>query len=151
MFTLNYQQFMSIFPSLVRNAFYMLCAVTTLSSSAEVRAMHGLWLRLSEPNAVLGYYYDPLSIKQVKEGFTTVTTMINYISDTGNKESLLGVTVFDCARRVRQEQSTVQYTQYWADGVIKLKLGLEEPWDTVKVGTDGMQLLKTVCAPAGER
>ena len=95
-----------------------------------------------------GFYYDPLSIKQVKVGFVAVTTIINYISDEGNKESLLGMTVYDCARRVKQEQSTEQYTQYWADGEIKLKLGLEEPWGTVKVGTDGMRLLKTVCAPA---
>lgn len=110
--------------------------------------MHGVWLRISHPSTGPGYYYDPLSIKQVREGFVVVTTMINYVSDEGNKESLLGVTLYDCVRKVKQEQSTVQYTKYWADGDIKFKIGLEEPWNSVKAGTDGMRLLKTVCAPA---
>jgi hypothetical protein len=139
---------MSTFPSLVLHALCAVGAVISLPSSAGDKATHGIWQRISEPNAMPGFYYDPLSIKQVKVGFVAVTTIINYISDEGNKESLLGMTVYDCARRVKQEQSTEQYTQYWADGEIKLKLGLEEPWGTVKVGTDGMRLLKTVCAPA---
>lgn len=101
--------------------------------------------KIQRTNAMPGFYYDPLSIKQVKDGFVAVTTIINYISDEGNKKSLLGMTFYDCARRVKQEKSTEQYTQYWGDGGIKLKLGLEEPWGTVKVGTDGMRLMKVAC------
>lgn len=138
---------MSTIRSLLVHAMCALFAIVSLSSFAEDKAMHGIWQRISELGSLPSFYYDPLSIKQVREGFVTVTTMINYISDEGNKESLLGVTLYDCARRVKQEQSTVQYTQYWADGDVKFKIGLEEPWNTVKVGTDGMRLLKTVCSP----
>lgn len=139
---------MSTIRSLLLHVLGVLSLVVSLSSSAEDKAMHEIWQRISEPGSLPGYFYDPLSIKQVKEGFVTVTTMINYISDEGNKESLLGVTLFDCMRGLRQEQSTVQYTQYWADGDIKFKIGFEEAWRLVKAGTDGMRLLKAVCAPA---
>lgn len=142
---------MSTFPSLLLHALCALGTVFSLPASAGDKATHGIWQRISEPNEMPGFYYDPLSIKQVKDGFVSVTTIINYISDEGKKESLLGVTVYDCARGVKQEQSTVQYTQHWADGEIKLKLGLEEPWDSVKVETVGMRLLKSVCAPVGNQ
>lgn len=121
------------------------CLISFFSATTAIALSEG-WLQISEPNAVPGYYYDPLSIKQVKDGFVRVTTMINYISDEGNKESLLGVTLYDCVRKEKQEQSTVQYSQYWADGDVKLRLGLEDEWGTVKVGTDGMRLLRIVCS-----
>lgn len=121
------------------------CLISLFSTTTAIALSEG-WLQISEPNAVPGYYYDPLSIKKVKEGFVSVETMINYISDEGNKESLLGVTLYDCVRRLKQEQSTVQYSQYWADGDVKIRLGLEIEWGTVKVGTDGMRLLRIVCS-----
>jgi hypothetical protein len=57
----------------------------------------------------------------------------------------LGVTLYDCAIGTKQEQSTVQYSKHWADGDVLYEIVLEEPWNSVKVGTEGMRLLKTVC------
>lgn len=104
------------------------------------------WVRISEPDEKTGYFYAPFSISKVSDGVFAVTTLINYISDEGNAESLIGVTNYDCARRVKQEQSTIQYSQQWGDGVILIKLGFEPEWTTVKIGSDGMSLLKTVCS-----
>lgn len=115
------------------------------AGAVHVNSTNEGWVRISEPDEKTGYFYAPFSIKAVKNGFFSVTTLINYISDEGNAESLLGVTIYDCKNRTKQEQSTVQYSQQWADGEIKLKLGLEEEWGAVKVGSDGMSLLKTVC------
>ena len=104
------------------------------------------WVRTSEPDEKTGYFYAPFSISKVSEGFFTVTTLINYISDEGNAESLIGVTNYDCAQRVKQEQSTIQYSQQWGYGLILHKLGFEPNWTTVKIGSDGMSLLMTVCS-----
>jgi hypothetical protein len=103
------------------------------------------WLMVSEPGTTPVIYYAPLSISTLKSGFVSVTTLINYTSDEGNSESLLGVSLYNCAHRTKQEQSTVQYSKHWADGDVLFKIGLEEPWNSVKVGTEGMRLLKTVC------
>jgi len=103
------------------------------------------WLMVSEPGTTPLIFYAPLSISTLKDGFVFVTKLINYTSDEGNAESLLGLTLYNCASRTKQEQSTVQYSKQWADGDVLLRIGLEEPWNSVKVGTEGMRLLKTVC------
>lgn len=105
----------------------------------------GLWQLISEPATTPLIYYSPLSIKKVKDGFVSVQSLINYTSDEGSKESLLGVTLYDCAMGTKQEQSTVQYSKHWADGDVVLEIGLEEPWELVKINTEGMRLMKTVC------
>jgi hypothetical protein len=112
--------------------------------SAIVRKSE-LWQLISEPGTTPVIYYAPLSISTLKSGFATVTSLINYTSGDGNAESLLGVTLYNCASATKQEQSTVQYSMHWADGDVKLRIGLEEPWELVKVGTEGMRLMKTVC------
>lgn len=104
-----------------------------------------VWLMVSEPGTTPVIFYAPLSIITLKDGFVSVTTLINYTSDEGNAESLLGLTLYNCASRTKQEQSTVQYSKQWADGDVLLRIGLEEPWNSVKVDTEGMRLLKTVC------
>lgn len=114
-------------------------------SAIRIHPTNEGWVRISEPDEKTGYFYAPFSIKAVKNGFVSVMTLINYISDEGDAESLLGVTVYDCVNRTKQEQSTVQYSQQWADGEIKYKAGLEEEWGSVKVGSDGMRLLKIIC------
>jgi hypothetical protein len=103
------------------------------------------WLLISEPGTTPVIYYAPLSISRLKSGFASVTSLINYTSDEGNAESLLGVSLYNCASATKQEQSTVQYSMHWADGDVKLRIGLEEPWNPVKVGTEGMRLLKVAC------
>ena len=103
------------------------------------------WLLISEPGTTPVIYYAPLSIKKLKDGFVSVQSLLNYISDEGNAESLLGVTLYDCAMGTKQEQSTVQYSKHWADGDVVLEIGLEEPWELVKINTEGMRLMKTVC------
>lgn len=113
-------------------------------SSAIVGKNEG-WLLISEPGTTPVIYYAPLSIKRVKKGFVSVQSLINYISDEGNAESLLGVTLYNCAMGTKQEQSTVQYSKQWADGDVVLEIGLEEPWELVKFNTEGMRLMKVVC------
>ncbi len=103
------------------------------------------WTRVSEPEDPEGYFYAPLSITTLKGSRVSVQSLINYTSDEGNPESLLGVTLYNCASRTKQEQSTVQYSKQWADGEVILQIGLEEPWVPVKVGSAGMRLLKIVC------
>lgn len=112
--------------------------------SANVGKSEG-WLLISEPGTTPVIYYAPFSVRKVKPGFASVTSLINYTSDEGNAESLLGVTLYNCASATKQEQSTVQYSMHWADGDVKLRIGFEEPWELVKVGTEGMRLMKTVC------
>lgn len=114
-------------------------------SSALTIDKKDLWLLISEPGTTPVIYYAPLSISTVKPGFVRVTSLINYISDEGNAESLLGDTLYDCAMGTKQEQSTVQYSKHWADGDVVLEIGLEEPWELVKFNTEGMRLMKTVC------
>lgn len=104
-----------------------------------------LWLLISEPGTTPVIYYAPLSVSTVKPGFASVTSLINYTSDEGNAESLLGITVYDCAMGTKQEQSTVQYSQHWADGDVVLQIGLEEAWQPVKLCTEGMRLLEVAC------
>lgn len=113
-------------------------------SSAIVGKSEG-WLLISEPGTTPVIYYAPLSIKKVKDGFVSVQSLINYTSDEGSKESLLGVTLYDCAMGTKQEQSTVQYSRHWADGDVVLEIGLEEPWELVKFNTEGMRLMKVAC------
>jgi hypothetical protein len=115
-----------------------------LSSTSIVGEFQG-WVLISEPGTTPVIFYAPLSISTLKYGFVSVTTIINYTSDEGNAESLLGVSLYNCAQRSKQEQSTVQYSKHWADGDVLFEIGLEEPWNSVKVGTEGMRLLKTVC------
>lgn len=114
-------------------------------SSALTNEKKDLWLLISEPGTTPVIYYAPLSISTIKPGFARVTSLINYTNDEGNAESLLGITVYDCAMGTKQEQSTVQYSQHWADGDVVLQIGLEEPWQLVKLGTEGMRLLKVAC------
>lgn len=114
-------------------------------SSALTNEKKDLWLLISEPGTTPVIYYAPLSVSTIKPGFASVTSLINYTSDEGNAESLLGITVYDCAMGTKQEQSTVQYSQHWADGDVVLQIGLEEPWQPVKLGTEGMRLLKVAC------
>jgi hypothetical protein len=114
-------------------------------SSALTIDKKDLWQLISEPGTTPVIYYAPLSISTLKSGFASVTTVINYTSDEGNAESLLGVSLYNCAQRTKQEQSTVQYSKHWADGDVLFKIGLEEPWNPVKVGTEGMRLLKVAC------
>lgn len=115
------------------------------SSSASFMSKSEGWLLISEPGTTPVIYYAPLSIKTVKDAFVSVQSLINYISDEGSAESLLGVTLYDCAMGTKQEQSTVQYSKHWADGDVVLEIGLEEPWELVKINTEGMRLMKTVC------
>lgn len=114
-------------------------------SSALTNEKKDLWLLISEPGTTPVIYYAPLSVSTVKPGFASVTSLINYTSDEGNAESLLCITVYDCAMGTKQEQSTVQYSQHWADGDVVLQIGLEEAWQPVKLGTEGMRLLKVAC------
>jgi hypothetical protein len=114
-------------------------------SSALAIEKKDLWQLISEPGTTPVIYYAPLSIQTDNDGFASVTTVINYTSDEGNAESLLGVSLYNCAQRTKQEQSTVQYSKHWADGDVLFKIGLEEPWNPVKVGTEGMRLLKVAC------
>lgn len=114
-------------------------------SSALINEKKDLWLLISEPGTTPAIYYAPLSVRTVKPGFASVTNLINYTSEEGKAESLLGITVYDCAMGTKQEQSTVQYSRHWADGDVVLQIGLEEPWQPVKLGTEGMRLLKVAC------
>jgi hypothetical protein len=117
---------------------------SNLPSASIVRKSEG-WLLISEPGTTPVIYYAPLSIQTDQDGFASVTSLINYISDEGNEESLLGVSLYNCAELTKQEQSTVQYSKHWADGDVLFEIGLEEPWNSVKAGTEGMLLLKVAC------
>ncbi len=122
-----------------------LLAVMVVCASFPAHASSVGWLMISAPGDTPSYYYDPLNIRVVKPGFNSVIYTINYTSDEGALESLVGSSIYDCNRRTKQEQYTVQYKRHWGAGDIIYKIGLEEEWSEVKVGTDAMKLLKIVC------
>ena len=114
-------------------------------SAAYASPMSEGWLQISAPGSNQGYYYSPLSITKVKDKFYTVQTIINYQSDEGRNESLIGITLYDCFTRKLQEQSTRQYSKFWADGELLYEIGLEATWKPVKIGSDGMRLFNLIC------
>lgn len=103
------------------------------------------WLLLGEPGEDLQYYYDPLNVKQVSPGLTSVDYLINYVNNAGEPQSLLGSTVYDCERSSKQEQAMTHHKLHWASGRVIGKADGEKEWTDVKRQSNGMKLLKIVC------
>ena len=103
------------------------------------------WVALGLPNGESSMYYDPSSVHEVEGGFKTIASVINYLNEQGQFESLISATLYDCQNTSKLDHFTIQHSLHWGDGEVIAKSGVDEQWRPVKPKTNGMVLFRVAC------
>jgi hypothetical protein len=118
-----------------------LAMVVSTIASADPKG----WVALGVPNGESSIHYDPTSLHVVEGGFKTIVSVINYLNEQGQFESLVSASLYDCQNISKLDHFTNQHRLHWGDGEVITKSGVDEQWRPVKPKTNGMLLFRVAC------
>ena len=118
-----------------------------LFNSGHVHALTGQagWIKIPTDGASFEIYYDPLSIKSEGQQSKRMMTLINYKDNAGKDASMVSETIYNCAKKLKQDQYTLIFEGPWAMGEPINGSLAEEGWRKVLVDSFGINLLRQAC------
>lgn len=119
--------------------------VLSLTLAMPVSAQN--WKRVSVADRYTAVYLDMDSVRVFDGGIRAAVSVINYQTATGNEESLLAGTLYDCLGNRKRDQFVRQSESHWGLGKL-IDISEEElNWRAVDRGSMGGRLQAAVCDP----
>jgi hypothetical protein len=103
------------------------------------------WKRVSVADRYTAAYLDTDSVRVLDGGIRVAVSVINYQTATGDEESLLAGTLYDCLGNRKRDQFVRQSDSHWGLGKV-IDISEEEfNWRAVDRGSMGGRLQAAVC------
>ena len=103
------------------------------------------WKRVSVADRYTAVYLDVDSVRVLDGGIRVAVSVINYQTATGDEESLLAGTLYDCLGNRKRDQFVRKSDSYWGKGTEIRTSGEESQWFEVRARSIGDSLQKVVC------
>jgi hypothetical protein len=103
------------------------------------------WKRVGGDQQV-SFYVDQQAVKRISTNEVAALTMLNYMTDSGQYESMLSGVVYDCANMRKIDTFTTQYELHWAEGKVIKELGAEASWHEMPADSIGAAGARLSCA-----
>lgn len=117
--------------------------VLSLTLAMPVSAQN--WKRVSVADRYTAVYLDTDSVRVLDGGIRVAVSVINYQTATGDEESLLAGTLYDCLGDRKRDQFVRQSESHWGLGKL-IDISEEElNWRAVDRGSMGGRLQAAVC------
>jgi type II secretory pathway component GspD/PulD (secretin) len=100
------------------------------------------WKRVGGDQQI-SFYVDQQAVKRISTNEVAALTMLNYMTDSGQYESMLSGVVYDCTNMRKLDTFTTQYELHWAEGKVIKELGAETSWHIMpadSIGAAGARL-----------
>lgn len=121
--------------------FILLLLSLTLAMPASAQN----WKRVSVADRYTAAYLDTDSVRVLDGGIRVAVSVINYQTATGDEESLLAGTLYDCLGNRKRDQFVRQSDSHWGLGKV-IDISEEEfNWRAVDRGSMGGRLQAAVC------
>ena len=105
------------------------------------------WKRVSVADRYTAVYLDVDSVRVLDGGIRVAVSVINYQTATGDEESLLAGTLYDCLGNRKRDQFVRQSESHWGVGKLAITSGEEMEWRLINRGSVGEALQVEVCNP----
>ena len=103
------------------------------------------WVKVGASGRNMSLHLDAASVRNVGGGIRASVSVTNYLTATGEEESLLAGTLHDCVMDTKRDQFVRMAHQHWGTGQIVDLSGKEKDWRAVKRGSMGAALQSAVC------
>ena len=122
-------------------SFILLLLSLTLTMPASAQN----WKRVSVADRYTAAYLDVDSVRVLDGGIRVAVSVINYQTATGDEESLLAGTLYDCLGNRKRDQFVRQSESHWGLGKL-IDISEEElSWRAADRGSMGGRLQAAVC------
>jgi hypothetical protein len=117
--------------------------VLSLTLAMPVSAQN--WKRVSVADRYTAVYLDMDSVRILDGGIRVAVSVINYQNATGDEESLLAGTLYDCLGSRKRDQFVRHSHSHWGVGELIDISEEESTWRAVDRGSIGGRLQTAVC------